>query len=251
MITLETIFEYEVTIDDDYVDRFGRLRASKLLFLAQEAAGRHSALLGTDRDSLEDRNLFWAVTRTRVQITRLPRTGEQVRLQTWPMPATRVAFPRSVIALDSGGRELFRCISLWVLMDRTSRAMVLPGKSGIRVEGLTRGDELAAPGSLMPRDLDSSAARIVRFTDLDVNGHMNNARYFDWIYDLLPAAFHEAHPIREFTIVYASEALEGQELTLSWQILEDGAMQVEGTRTDDGGSHRVFAAKLQFDAEFC
>jgi hypothetical protein len=134
-------------------------------------------------------------------------------------------------------------------MDVESRAMVLPGKSGIEVPGTIRGTELSAPGSLPPKELRLSRQRTVCFTDLDRNGHMNNTRYLDWIDDLLPSAFHEANPATEFTVCYLSEAREGDELQLQWDTPEEGTFVVEGRRlsADDGGqTSRVFAAKLSF-----
>ena len=99
----------------------------------------------------------------------------------------------------------------------------------------------------MPRPMEHDSSRRVNFTDLDINGHMNNTRYFDWIYDLLPSSFHSNHAVKEFTICYLAEALEGQTLDMNWEVRED-LMQVEATRQNDssGEKHRVFAAKLQF-----
>ena len=73
---------------------------------------------------------MWAVTRHRVQITRLPKSGETIRVETWAMPTTRVAYPRSVVAYDEKGQELFRSITLWVLMNMDTRAMIQPGQTG-------------------------------------------------------------------------------------------------------------------------
>lgn len=62
-----------------------------------------------------------------MQITRLPKSGETIRVETWAMPTTRVAYPRSVVAYDEKGQELFRSITLWVLMNMDTRAMIQPG----------------------------------------------------------------------------------------------------------------------------
>ena len=150
---MEPIYSQEFIVEDHYVDCFGRLKSSTILYFAQEVAGRHCDLLQVDYDTLARRRLFWAVTRHKVQITRLPMRGEAVRIETWPMPTTKVAYPRSMVAYDAAGKELFRSISIWVLMDLDTRNMILPGKSGISVAGTTRGMELAVPKSLVPREL--------------------------------------------------------------------------------------------------
>ena len=165
------------------------------------------------------------------------------------MPTTRTAYPRSTIAYDEQGNEVFRAISLWVLMDMDSRAMILPGKSGVEVCGTLRGNELAAPGSILPKTLQNHLTRRVSYTDLDRNFHMNNTRYLDWINDLLPSAYHAGHPVREITICYLSEAKEGQVLSMDWEILEGDCLQVDAhrERTDvSQKQERVFSAQLLF-----
>ena len=244
---MEPIYSEEFKITDLYIDCFGRLLPGKILYMMQEAAGNHFAQLAMDYDSLARRGLFWAITRNKVQITRLPMRGETIRLETWPMPTTRVAYPRSIVAYDEAGNEVFRAITLWVLMDLNDRSMVLPGKSGIDVTGTLRGNELASPLGLPAKVLANHRKRYVNFTDLDRNAHMNNTRYLDWIYDLLGADFHKDHSLREFTLCYLNEAREGQQLELSWDFPEAGCLMMEAHRNTEDKSDRVFAAKLLFD----
>ena len=237
------------TLTDLDVDCFCKLKLSSLLFYAQEVAGKHSALLGADYDTLAQKKLFWAVTRHKVQITRLPSLGENITVETWPMPTTRVAFPRAMAAYDSQGNELFRSISIWVLMDLENRSMVLPGNSGVNVGGLLTGNELSVPHSILPKSLCNSTQRTVTYSCLDRNGHMNNTRYLDWVADLLPSSFHREHTPRELLICYASEALEAQVLNLDWELTEDGILQVDAHRESTDVSdkkHRVFSAQVLF-----
>ena len=245
---MEPIYTQSFTLTDNNVDRYGRLKTSQIFYYVQEVAGRHFDVISMDYDALASRGMIWAIIRQRVQITRMPLRGETITLETWPMPATRVAFPRSVIAYDAQGRELFRSISIWVLMDVNTRAMVLPGKSGLVIPGTLRGGELSAPTSLSPKVLTQHRVRPVCFTDLDRNGHMNNTKYLDWIDDLLPSAFHENHIPSELTVCYLSETREGQELTLNWDFTEIGCLQVDAHRKKDtgDGSERVFSARLLY-----
>ncbi len=243
---MEPIYQQEFTLQDNAVDRYGRLKPSMLLYYVQEVAGRHFDVISMDYEALASRGLIWAIIRQRVQISRIPHRGETIRLETWPMPTTRVAYPRSVVAYDARGNELFRSISIWVLMDLNTRSMILPAKSGITVAGTLRGSELAAPNALPSKVLSNRRSRPVCFTDLDRNGHMNNTRYLDWIDDLLSSAFHENYTFREFTVCYLSESREGQNLELCWDFLEAGCIQVDAHRNTDGKDERVFSARLLF-----
>ena len=243
---MEPIYKREVTVTATDVDCFGRLTPSMALRFIQGVAGEHSDLLGTDYDTLAEKRMFWAVIRHRIQFFRLPRVGERITLETWPLPTTRVAFPRATAAYDAEGRVLFQSMALWILMDLDTRAMILPKKSGIELSGTLRGTELPPPASLLPRPLAMSRRRTVCYTDLDRNLHMNNARYLDWIDDLLDSAFHQGHAPVDMTLCYLNEAREGQELELTWD-LNDG-LQVDIRRDKEDGDHdRIFAARIVYD----
>ena len=247
---MSSVFQKQYTIPASSVDRFNRLKASHLLNYVQRIAGDHCQLLGTTREVLLEKNLFWAVIRHRVQITRLPKADETITIETWPMPTTRTAFPRSCVAYDAEGNECFRSISLWVLMDLSSRALILPGKCDVAVEGVLRGCELTPPSSLIPKAFSSRCGRTVRFTDLDWNGHMNTCRYLDWVCDILPSSFHEGHSLKDFTICYLAEAVEGDTLSLDWELDNEGALAVNAGRDSQdasAGHSRVFAAKILFE----
>ena len=239
---MEPIYQQDFEITSLYVDRFGRLMPSKLLYIMQEVAGVHFSQLSMSYEALAEKGMFWAVTRHKVQISRLPMIGETIRIETWPMPTTRVAYPRSMVAYDEAGNEVFRSISLWVLMDLNTRNMILPGKSGISVLGTLRGLEPASPMGLPAKALRSHRDRWVNFTDLDRNGHMNNTKYLDWIYDLLPGEFHARHTVREFTVCYLSEAREGEEIHLHYELSDGPTLTVDAQRQ---GAH-IFSAQLLY-----
>lgn len=244
---MEPIYVQNFTIGDVFVDRYGRMKPSMILYVAQEMSGRHMELMRLGYDQLISRQLFWAVTRHRVQITRMPARGETIRVETWPLPATRAAFPRSVVAYDAQGNEVFRCMTLWVLMDVNTRHLITPGKSGIILAGTHRGGELPAPAGLIPRPLGTQRTRTVNFSDLDRNGHMNNTRCMDWIADLLPSPFHQEHPVKEFTVCYLSEAREGETLTLHWGFQAQDTLQLDAYRPGETKPERVLSARLLFD----
>lgn len=237
---MEPIFKKEFTLSHIHVDCFGYAKPSVLLYLVQEAAGEHCALLKVDRENLSPKHLFWAVTRNKVQVTRLPRWGETVTVTTWPMPTTRVAYPRSVVAYDAQGNELFRSISLWVLMDENTRGMVLPGKSGVLVEGTLTGTELAVPHAIATRPMENTVAQTVGYSLLDQNGHMNNTRYLDWLDDLLPSDFHQNHKVQELTICYMNEAREGDKIHLHYQLTDGPVLTADAQRGED----RIFSAQI-------
>ncbi len=246
---MEQVFEQESIIGENHVDTEGIATPSALLSFALDAAGKHCVHLNADWDTLASQGMFWAVLRHRLQIIRYPVKGEVLRVQTWPMPTTRSAYPRAAVAYDAKGEKVFQLVSLWVLMDISARAMILPGKSGISVPGILRGNEPEPPASISPCDPTVTAMRTVCQGDLDKNNHMTNTRYLDWVDSMGKATLGDMRRPKEIRICYLAEALLGQELCLGLQTLEDGVLQVEGRRlhTDvSGKTTRIFAARLYF-----
>ena len=243
---MELLYSQNFKILASSVDRYGRLKPAILLSYIQEVAGVHGSELGASFEALAQRGLIWAIIRQKVQITRMPTQGETIRLETWAMPATRTYFPRSTVAYDADGQEVFRSLGMWVLMDVNSRSMVLPGKTDIQVQGLLTGSELKAPGSLAPKNLTHTTSRQVSYSDLDRNGHMNNTRCLEWISDLLPSAFHAGHVPAEVIVCYHAEGREGDLLNLHWQIQPDGSIQVDAYREGET-AQRIFTAQIRFD----
>ena len=128
--------------------------------------------------------------------------------------------------------------------------MVLPGKSGITLDGITLGCEAPTPASLTPKEMTEFSSRQVRYTDIDRNGHMNNTRYMEWFWDLLDSDFHRTHPLKAFTACYLSEAKEGQPIQLDWQLFDGPVLQVDAHREKTGVSdknERVFSAQVLFE----
>lgn len=241
---MELLFTQSVTVTEEDVNSAGFLKLSAILHYTQEAAGGHCKILGTDWDTMAAKDMFWAVLRHRAEIKRLPKVGETITLETWPLPTTRSAFPRGLRALDDTGTVLFEVMSLWVLMHTKTRAMILPSRSGVDVPGMVRPDQIAAPGSLPAGEYQNMTLWKISPEDLDQNGHVNNARYLDRAETLTDG---NKNP-REFTICYLSETLPHEELTLLWEQSPEGVLSVDGRRrkTDvPGGTERVFALRVQ------
>ena len=240
-----TPFEMNFTLPRERYDEQGILKPSAMLYMCQVAAGEQCKLLSLDWDTLQKRNLFWAVIRVRSQICRLPQFEETVRVVTWPMVTTRSAFPRTTEGYDKEGNLLFRVTNLWVLVDTVKRGMLLPGRSGVELDGIELGRELPLPGSIYPEELPNRTPRRVQQEDIDRNGHVNNTRYIDWMTELLGEA---APQLKDLHVVYHNEALLGDELVLCWEKTQDKmALEILRSKADQPEKiDRIFAARAEF-----
>ena len=238
-------YKIQATVGPAHINENGCLTLAGMLQFAQQAATGHCDQLGYDWDTMAEKGLFWVVIRHKILIAQLPKLGQNLTLRTWPMPTTRTYYPRMVEALDEAGNVLFQVVSMWVLMDRDTRTMILPGKSGIEVNGVLLGGELDMPASLHPEQRENDSLWTVTEQDLDINGHANNAKYLLYA-ENLAGTYGKDHTPAEVTVCYNAEARLGQEINLAWS-LENDMLCVDGSRQNENGkTDRIFSVKILY-----
>lgn len=221
-----SVYSEEILLRSKDVDLYRRLRLSRLFELLQEASIRHTEQLGMGRGKTLDRGLLWVVTMQRCEIERLPEYDERITLTSWPGETMHVFFPRYYRVADEKDETLLSASALWMLVDEKTRKMVFPDEWGVEIAGVTTGREIRLPSGLRKLPCTEEAAFTVPFSYVDLNGHMNNTRYFDLAEDHIPAAA-EGKRLRAVSTEYTAEARFRDALTLRWGG-EDGRWYMEG-----------------------
>ena len=222
------------------VDSARRLRLSTLFTKLQEAAIAHTIELGITREKTLDQGLLWAVTQYHALFHRLPEYDEKVSLLSWPGKTMHLYFPRYFRLVDAKGSVLFEAVSYWVLIDEKTRALVFPESHDIYIKEIVTGNELAMPGRLRRQEAESSCSFKVPYSYIDLNGHMNNARYYDLAMDLMPEALRRRSPC-ELTSEHIGEARLGDTLSVACAASDD-SFYICGEKDKP-----VFRMKLRFE----
>jgi len=207
-------YSREFTIASYQADVTARIKPSAILEIMQEMAGAHAELLDVGRSRLLPMNLAWVLTRVEVRMERYPLSGETITVEAFPMPNRRVFFPRYFIFRDAQGKQIGCAGSMWVVLDITTRKMA----NGAEIAGyLPNNSDLTAPMG-MPATVEeivgegSEMTRIPVYTDLDMNGHVNNTRYLDWCCNALGIETMRDNAMKNFAVNYNQEILPGQEV---------------------------------------
>ena len=180
------IYEKNILIRSEQVDMTRRLRMSELFKLLEEASIAHTEELGCTRDKTLDRGLLWIITSQLVEIEELPAYDEEIIVRSWQGDMQHVFFPR-FYEIERDGKVLVRGQALWMLIEEETRSMVMPEDYGISIPGRPGADDMMLPAISLPKDAEvsESVPLVTRFSQVDINGHMNNTRYFDTIDDAL------------------------------------------------------------------
>ncbi len=231
---------------------FEQLRPSAVLDLFQDLATEHCAEMGIGLYDLRKKGLFWVVVRQKLEFypnnTCTP--GQTVVVRTWPHSATRLNILRDYRLSDEHGCVIAKATSEWLMLDIETRrvASVLANYSG-STDFLP---DRAFPGKLKKiKDFETpeKPAEILtpRFSDIDFNKHVNNARYLDYVQSATPPT--QDKPLRSLQIDYRKEILPNTPVKL---FVLEGAANEGATSTQVKGTNEEgdvnFNCVLTYDA---
>ena len=216
------VYEKPYQLKSSDVNRWQRLRTSVLMRWLQEAAIAHTEELGMGREKTLDRGLLWIVSLQKTEILRMPVYDEKVTVRSWPGRTMHVFFPRYYELITEQGETLVRASALWMLLDEKTRRFVFPESYGIVIDGVVTGNEIALPSSPKSLPFTEETPFSVPFSYVDLNGHMNNTRYYDLADDLLPFE-KEGRLLKALGTEYLHEIREGQDIRLRWGFNENGS----------------------------
>ena len=230
-MALEIALDYRLRWLD--FDRYGRIQPVTLLDMFQDVATLHANEMGIGRDDMLEHGVFWAIIRMKYEMMRNPENFHTVRVRAWPHTPSSFSFCRDFEMTDEDGDVLAKATSEWVLMDVETRKFA---KMKDYYHGQRDFSDKRAFGR-KPRKIVSfegveGPVRTVvpAFSDIDVNGHVNNARYLRFVMDALNPGDHEA--IRSLQIDYRHEVLPDSPLAVH-TFRNGDTVSVKGVR-DDG-----------------
>jgi acyl-ACP thioesterase len=238
------------------VDRSGGLTLAGVFDYFQEAAIRHAEALGVGRDPMLALGQGWVLSRISALVRRRPRQTDQITVRTWPRGWEKLFAIRDFDMQDDAESSVVVARSYWLIVDLEKRRPLRPQAIMDNLPRNEGRDALAEGGRALEAlsGGEKAAERTAAYSDIDFNGHMNNARYVQWIQDILePEALEQAKTMR-LDINYLSEVKVGETLEL-WKAplpgLQTGApegsqavaLAVEGRR----GGQAVFRAELRLD----
>ena len=241
-MALEISLDYRLRWLD--FDRYGRIAPVTLLDLFQDAATLHAEQMGIGRDAMLEHGVFWAIVRMKYEILRQPEHFQTVRVRAWPHSPSSFSFLRDYELADANGDLLAKATSEWVLMDVQTRKFA---KLRDHYAGSDDFSEERAfpkkPRKILTFEGEPGPDYTVTpaFSDIDVNGHVNNARYLRFVMDAIgPADF---GPIRSLQIDYRHEVLPDSPLTVQTAAQGD-AVYVRGVR---GDGEVAFACAIELE----
>ena len=221
---MSTFYEMELRVDSRDVDLFNQCRPSALLGLLQEAATQAALALGVSGpELLEKYNCLWMVTRSWAKLDAPLRWNDMVRVKTWHRGVSGVSSYRD-FDIFREGKPVGQGVMQWVMVDADSRQLYrmkdLTEFQGTDGGGLNKSVKLRRVP--LPDAFDGRARRDLRYSDTDINGHVNNIHYADFACDSLHLErMGREKFVRSLQIGYVNECRAGETIWVDTAVRGD------------------------------
>ena len=230
-----------------HVDFNGRLTMGVLGNHLLNCAGFHANDRGFGIATLNEDNYTWVLSRLAIELDEMPYQYENFSVQTWVENVYRLFTDRNFAILDKDGKKIGYARSVWAMINLNTRkpADLLTLHGGSIVDYVC--DEpcpIEKPSRIKVTSDQPIATLTAKYSDIDINGHVNSIRYIEHILDLFPIELYKTKRIRRFEMAYVAEGYFGDELSFFCDEVNANEFHVEVKKN---GNEVVCRSKVIFE----
>src|SRR6056297_608688 len=207
----------EYTVQSYNIDFTSKARLTSICRLSQESAWRHASDANLGYHDLLKKNHVWVLYKLKLEINEFPEWTDNINLTTWAKRTDRLFAYRDfeIRKADNKSKILIKGTSKWVIVDLKNKrpqkmdayALSMPLN---KKEAICENSDKVT----VSNEFDSSAARKVVYSDIDINHHVNNVKYIEWILDMYSLEYLKNNCLNKFEINYKHEAEFGEKIEL-------------------------------------
>ena len=213
---MNPLWETSIRIRAFDVDANDRLKVNAILDYFQDAASNDAERLNFGYSNFVPRGLTWVLSWAKFEFIQYPKFIDEIKIQTWGKKQHKLYSIRDYLMFNSKDEIICRGTSAWLLLDsKSSRPKILPQ---LFPEIKMHESKNALP-DLPDKIIPSSKTEFiysteVRYSDIDMNQHANNAKYIELMLDCFSKEFHKEHTMKSLVVSYSAESKFGDNIQL-------------------------------------
>ncbi|MGB9731089.1 MULTISPECIES: acyl-[acyl-carrier-protein] thioesterase [Calditerrivibrio] len=181
------IYEFKYSVNYRDVDQNRFLRSDSLVSLLQEAAILHSEFVGFDADYMLKHNVAWMLNRFALVIHDYPFLRDEITIKTWSRGLKSFKAFRDFEVFNNG-KLIANATSYWFFIDTKRKRIAKVPEEVQKMYGYhDMATNISIDDSEPPHleDFFLDKQQIIRYSDIDSNGHLNNVIYLNMLEDTL------------------------------------------------------------------
>lgn len=238
----EKIFSQKFTIASYNVNIRKKLGLYGLLNFIQEVGFQHAHHLNIKLNS----NQGWVFTRQKLNVLHWPKWGETLETKTWIAKSDSNLFTKREYEIFLNDKKIAECVSTFSVLDLVTRKMEAMNQNQIHLVAQESRLTDLVPKKIEPlQNFNPLTSFVVRNSDLDMNNHVNNTKYAQWILDALPLSVITSNDnVAGYEINFLSEVKPNERIIINSAQKENDSdiYQFQGVRSED--KKVVFLAEM-------
>lgn len=220
------------------------------------AADYHSNDRGYGMNYLNGVHKTWVLSRLSIEMGRMPAAYDRYKVETWVDNVVKFFTSRNFAVTAEDGSVYGYGRSIWAMIDRETRepADILAVKDGLLERYMDT--EHPCPIAQVSRVKmngtgDTAGASVMKYSDIDVNGHVNSAKYIEHVLDLWDLDWYGSHRLQRLDIAYVAESHSGDTLRFYREASGDDVFNVRVMKSGTDGEEpvEVCRCKVKFVKE--
>ena len=192
------------TYDVDFKDR---LKVSSTFNYLQDIASAHAGNLHVGFEDLQRLEMIWVLSWIKVEFNSFPHFEDNIKIKTWSKGRYKLYALRDFLLFDMQGNIFCRAASAWLLLNSKSRRIT--DIKNLQIQFPFQPDVHAL--EVLPEKIkyenkrESVFERTVSYTDIDLNLHVNNEKYVEYLMNCYSLEFHSSSILKSITMSFNSE----------------------------------------------
>ena len=223
------LFEENIKIRYSDMESDLVLKPSALMLFLQDLASNNAEELGFGYSFVRKHNLAWFLLKYHMEFNEYPSGIYDLTIKTEPRGYNKLFAFRDFYIYENN-KLLGRVASTWALADMDTRTMA--NVSDIMSNVLTmntfekREDDLIYGKTKPLQNIDLEKIFEIRYEDIDVNKHANNANYIVWAFEPLGLDFRLSKKLKSLDLLFKKEIKYGNKVLSQVEIFENSTNHV-------------------------
>jgi Acyl-ACP thioesterase len=241
---MNRIGSYTFSIEAGDVDIFGKYPLPVIVRKMLDCAGYHADERGWGLRNLNAENCSWVLARAAIELESLPEIYDKIVIQTWVEDLNKHFSTRNFCFQNQKGEILGYARTVWSMINLNTRKVVdLTAVSDISNHKADKECPIEKPGKIGIVSSEPEYFHDVKYSDLDINGHVNTCKYVEHIINLFSSGIEQIVVLKRFDITFLSESKLGDKLHFHRATASDHETQIEITGDN---SRSICRAKITF-----
>ncbi|MEG2295330.1 MAG: thioesterase [Oscillospiraceae bacterium] len=234
---MRTSYEQKIKIPPFECDMNGTIHLARMMGHMQEIANAQLTIINLSYEKLAQDNMAFLLSSVGIKVNSLPKMEQEIVMTTYPEPSQGAKFYRTVIVKDTNGSILLVAKTVWLLVDIKNRKILRPNIFLDKYDYATQQcnlnlDYLVKYKKPKNYRLDDLGCYKVRYSDIDVNNHVNNAKYIEIVLDALPAEIVTTKKIDTVFVGFTLEAKLNDVIKLDVVQIDENIHHIVGTKQE-------------------